>query len=160
MKRENKALLYVLSFTWGLPFVLIGFLVLAFVRVFLNNKVLGYEIIAGRICIIWDGDLPGAVNLGLVYMLDKHIRSSVHIHTHEIGHSIQNALFGPFFIFVVALPSLIRAAFWDKYVARKIKKTGIRPDYDGIWFEGQATKFGETYVKQQVIEDIKMKILS
>lgn len=158
MKKENKALFYILSFTWGLPFVLVGLLVLAFIRIFLHKKIFDYKVIAGRICIIWNSTLPGAINLGIVYILDKDSMFSVRLHKHEIGHSIQNAFLGPLFIPVIGIPSLIRASVWDKYSFKIYKKTGKFPDYDGIWFEGQATKLGATYVENEITEDINKRI--
>ena len=55
---------------------------------------------------------------------------------HELGHTFQNAILGPFFIFIVAIPSAIR--YWYRRFSKKTK-----PEYDAIWFEGSATSIGE-----------------
>lgn len=65
--------------------------------------------------------------------------ASEHTLNHEFGHAIQNMLYGPFFIFLVAIPSGIRY----QLITRKIIKV---KDYDDIWFERQATNWGYRYV--------------
>jgi hypothetical protein len=53
---------------------------------------------------------------------------------------LQNLIWGPLFPFVIAIPSAIR--YW--YRELKYYRKGLYPDtdYDSIWFEGQATKWG------------------
>lgn len=150
MKKENIFVFYLLSFTWGVLFTLIGLIALLFIRLFLKKMVYEYKIVAGRINVVFAADLPGAMNLGLVYITDVDSQDDMELHYHEIGHSIQNAWFGPFFIVIVAIPSLVRAMFWDKVVDKELRETGTYPDYNRIWFEGQATKLGETYIKQRL----------
>ena len=59
---------------------------------------------------------------------------------HEAGHSIQNAIFGPFAILISFIPSFIRCEYRElKY---KITKKRNKVDYDAIWFEGSATAAG------------------
>ena len=53
---------------------------------------------------------------------------------HEFGHSLQNLFLGPFFIFVVAIPSAVR--YWLAYYGR------LEEDYYAIWFERTATDWG------------------
>ena len=64
---------------------------------------------------------------------------------HESGHGIQNAIMGPLFIFLVAIPSAAR--YW--YRELKFNRKGLTPPtaYDAIWFEGSATYLGTTFVK-------------
>ena len=71
----------------------------------------------------------------------KQKEPSRHICVHEAGHAIQNCYFGPFMPFLVSIPSSVR------YRAHRLRRRrGKRlPPYDGIWFEGQATKLGRTY---------------
>lgn len=56
---------------------------------------------------------------------------------HECGHNYQNALLGPLFFFLVAIPSGIR--YWYQRLTPNKKHA----DYDAIWFEDSATKIGE-----------------
>ena len=60
---------------------------------------------------------------------------------HEIGHSIQNSIWGPLFLPVIGIPSAIR--YWYRKTPLYKKKT----DYDAIWFEGQATAWGSKYIE-------------
>lgn len=154
MKKENMFLFYLLSFTWGLLFTLVGLIVLLFIRIFLNRKVYKYRIVAGRIAIIFKNRLPGGMNLGIVYIIDERSQFDTTLQVHEIGHSIQNAWFGPLFIFLIGLPSLIRASLWDRIRARKYRKTGTYPSYYDIWFEKQATELGELYVRDRAMKSI------
>lgn len=150
MKKENMFWFYFLSFTWGILFTMIGLITLVLIWVFLHPLVKEYKRVAGRIAIVFKGNLPGGMNLGLVYIIDESQVNSYRLHTHEIGHSIQNARFGPLFIPVIAIPSLIRASLWDRISRKERAKTGKYPDYDRIWFEGQATRLGEKYVGERV----------
>ena len=81
----------------------------------------------------------GGINLGLVIITDD--TADADILDHEFGHSIQNALFGIFFPFIVAIPSVIR--YWKRNFDSS-KGKNLEP-YDAIWFEGQATKLGKRY---------------
>lgn len=62
---------------------------------------------------------------------------------HELGHTYQNCVLGPFFIFLVAIPSACR--YWYKVIAQKHGKKFESTWYDSIWFEGSATEIG-TYI--------------
>ena len=44
--------------------------------------------------------------MGLMFVRDT--TSSEHVNKHELGHSYQNAILGPFMPFMVAIPSAIR----------------------------------------------------
>jgi hypothetical protein len=52
------------------------------------------------------GERWGGVNLGPVILISKTAKIRT-IH-HEIGHALQNCLWGPLFPFVIAIPSAIR----------------------------------------------------
>lgn len=154
-KKENMFMFYFLSFTWGILWTLIGLLVLLFIRIFLNKKVKEYKIVAGRIAIIMKGSLPGAFELGIAYILDEYTYTSYDLHTHEIGHSIQNARFGPFFLILV-IAGAIRFNLWDWFAARHYKKYGEHLGYDDVWFEGQATRWGEEYCYERILRDLSL----
>lgn len=156
-KKENMVLFYFLSFTWGILYTLIGLLVLGFIRIFLNNKIKHYKVVAGRIAIITNRSLPGAFELGICYIVDQYAEKNYYLHTHEIGHSIQNIIFGPFFIFLV-IAGAIRFNMYDYLSNRYYKKHGKHLSYDDAWFEGQASKLGHIYCGERVnkfIEKIK-----
>ena len=83
----------------------------------------------------------GGVNLGMFFLTDSY--ETEHTKRHEFGHSIQNARYGLLFPFIVAIPSAIR--YW--VLTYKEKKGQPVPDYDSVWFEGEATKLGYEYIK-------------
>lgn len=153
-KKENMLMFYFLSFTWGILWTLIGLLVLLFIRIFLNKKVKEYRIVAGRIAIIMKGSLPGAFELGIAYIVSEYSYTSYELHAHEIGHSIQNARYGPFFIFLV-IAGAIRFNLWDWFEKRHYKKYGTQLGYDDVWFEGEATQLGLEYCEDRIIRDLK-----
>lgn len=79
----------------------------------------------------------GGLNLGAVSFMGEGDEAwSEHTRRHEFGHSLQNILFGPFQIFLVAIPSAVR------YWYRRSFPEKVKTAYDDIWFEGTATKWG------------------
>ena len=134
-----KPVFYLLTFTWGLPFTLLGLFAALFLRLRGNKpKKHGY-------CFYFEaGEHWGGINLGLFFIVDKH--NSKAIRNHEHGHAVQNCYLGPFMLFVVALPSLLRS----RYRAYLIEKKGVDartlPPYDSVWFEGQATQLGNEII--------------
>lgn len=142
-------LFYFLSFTWGSIMTVLGLLFLSIFKLLRWRKI-DLHIIAGRIAMISKTRLPGSVSLGIVYLTDYPPDKNLRIHVHEMGHSIQNAYMGPFFIPLVAIPSFIRASLWPSITKKYFEETGQHLDYDSIWFEGQATKLGMTYIKPKL----------
>lgn len=67
-----------------------------------------------------------------------------HTRKHEFGHSLQHLYMGPFFIFIVAIPSACR--YWYQRIMIKKGKKFPEGWYDSAWFEGGATKWGTKVV--------------
>jgi hypothetical protein len=129
---------YLLSFTWGLPMTLLGciasgILMLCGFRPKKNQY--GWYFDLGV-------DMGGAFELGCMSV--ACCDPSPYILHHEFGHAIQNCYFGPFMI-LISLASIIR--YWYRELVCIVNKVPYSslPPYDGIWFEGQATKLGEWY---------------
>ena len=132
---RNKFLFYFLSFTWGLPMTLVGCLAAAVLLL------IGYKPKKWGYCYYFEvGDDWGGVELGFIFIANKN--PSEHIKSHELGHGLQNCMFGFLMPFIVCIPSATR--YWYReYLVRSGKKTYSElPDYSSIWFEGQADKFG------------------
>jgi hypothetical protein len=147
--KKDLLIFYILSFTWGLLWTLIGLIVFLFIRVFFYEKI-KVRVIAGCLAVTFLHKRFGGINLGIVYFVDKN--DMIHTHLHELGHSLQNAYFGPLFIPLIAIPSGIRYQY-RKYL--KKKKINVKlPSYDSIWFEGQATKLGYKYFLNTVSKKI------
>ena len=135
-----KPIFYLLTLTWGLPFTLFGILAAIFL------KILGYTAKKHGYCYYFElGESWGGVNLGLFFIVNKG--STVAIRNHEHGHAVQNCYLGPFMIFIVALPSLIRSRYRVYLTEKKRVNARTLPPYDSIWFEGQATRRGNEIVE-------------
>lgn len=140
MKKENIVIFYLLSFTWGILWTLLGLLVLPIVLLIFNKKV---ELLTRQkrlVVYIKDAGFGGGISLGIYSIVGS---KSERLIRHEIGHTIQNAWFGPLFIFIVGIPSMIRYRY--RKIIKKRNPEKVLPDYDSIWFEGQATKLGNRY---------------
>lgn len=133
---------YILSFTWGFVMSLLGVVVSA------AALAAGYKPtknVYGWVFKI--GNDWGGVSFGPTSVVCKNHSST--LLRHEFGHSIQNCYLGPVFIFAVAIPSAIR--YWYReFLIRSNRKTRSElAPYDGVWFEGAATKLGMMYEEKK-----------
>lgn len=101
-------LVYIASFTWGIIASLLGILVLIF-SLFSKPR---FETFNGCLVIIL-GDNWGTFTLGPFIFSAASIDK--HLFIHEVGHCLQNVLFGPLYIPLMLIPSIIRTKL------RKIK---------------------------------------
>ena len=139
---KHMWLWYILTFTWGLPLTLFG----AFISLFLI--ITKHKPRKFLHCLEFDfGNNWGGLEGGFFTFVANNMGESWTLHTrcHEYGHSFQNALFGPFTIFIVAIPSAIR--YWVRIFKQKKNKT-CKP-YDAIWFEDSASQLG-TYIYNNI----------
>ena len=83
----------------------------------------------------------GGVSLGCFFLCGEDCQTD-YLMSHECGHGLQNIIFGPLFPFLIAIPSAIR--YW--YQEIRYKKGLPNKSYDAIWFEGQATNWGQKYI--------------
>ena len=134
---KHKWLYYILSYTWGILMNLVGLFV-SLVLILIGQKTSLY---AGIWC-FKVGRGWGGISLGSTFITDTY--SFDRLRGHEFGHTVQNAIFGPLFIFLIAIPSIIR--YW--YYNRCVKKGKDHSPYDAIWFEGSATEIG-TYIESE-----------
>lgn len=133
----NEKLFYILSVVWGFPMTLIG------ACAALVLKIQGRKAQKHGWCYYYEcGRNWGGVNFGLVFLTSDN--PSEHTKNHEHGHALQNCIWGPLMPFVIAIPSAIR--YWTRVFQQKQGKE-LEP-YDAIWFEGQATKWGDAFMKQ------------
>lgn len=133
-------LYWVAQCTWGILMTSIGLIVTGFCILFLRGKVHrnGYSYIV-EIGGDWGGLEFGAFSLCGGYTTSCPDEEwFYHTRCHEFGHSLQNIIWGPLYPFVIGIPSIIR------YHYRNYRRNkGLEnPDYDSIWFEGQATNWG------------------
>lgn len=148
---KNKWLYYLLSYTWGLLGTIAGWCTLAFLKIFkkLDDEKFSSRDYCDRKVYFLKNNTDYCFSIGTTVVLSKSeqiIKTDADhfIYKHEIGHTFQNALFGPLVIFLVYIPSAIRYHSRAKKIANGEElKTG----YYDIWFESSANEFGETYVK-------------
>ena len=143
----KKILFYIiywlLSLTWGAIMTIIGTIgALALLITKHNPKTLGpnvyFEVGKG-----W-----GGMSLGPFFFCGKD--SPLSTKYHEAGHGLQNILYGPLMPFIVCIPSAVRYHYRNWLYKHNPKKYFNLPDYDSIWFEGQATKWGtKMYEKKE-----------
>ena len=129
---ERRWLYYLLQLSWGLPINAIGFVCAAALSLYKRPRMEKWHL-------VFELPVDFGLNLGLVMIVPKEPARS--IVQHEIGHAIQNIYFGPLTIGVVVIPSVVR--FWIRKIVRK--KGRALPDYDSVWFEGQATTSGQYF---------------
>lgn len=127
---------YILSFTWGFIMSFIGLFPIVVLACMKRIKVFH-----GRLYGIV-GKGWGGVELGCFFLCGEDCQTE-HIMAHECGHGIQNIIWGPLMPFVVCIPSAIR--YWYFYFY-SLKYQTWPNDYDSIWFEGQATRWGKKYI--------------
>lgn len=168
----KKILYWFIQVTWGLPATLLGFFVFIFVLIFKRPRWFHRN---GYSFIVEFGDDWGGLSLGpfafcgsyvagfdlTQFDYDKNVFNKYyklfdeeffeHVRRHEYGHSIQNLMWGPLWLFVVGIPSVIR---YNDRLNKQIRNIPIKTEYDDIWFEGQATKLGKRYVDKH--EDDKV----
>lgn len=124
-------LYYLLNLTWGIFLTFVGWLItLALLIVGKKPEKYG-PIYCFKIKPDW-----GGFETGLMFVRDT--TSIEHVSQHELGHTFQNAILGPFQIFIVTIPSVIR--YWYREITKKCVKA-----YDAIWFEDNASTIGQWY---------------
>ena len=99
---------------------LIGWIVFGFVQLVFKKKIVESKSWGPCLyAILFDN--WGGVTLGTSILIADRMGADWTLHTkcHECGHSFQNAIWGPFTIFLISIPSAIR------YWARNIKKTEL-----------------------------------
>ena len=140
----KKVLYWIIQLTWGALMTIPGLLVTGFCILFLKGKVHKN----GWSYIVEIGGNWGGLDLGAVALCGGYTTKTPdenwfqHTRRHEFGHSFQNIIWGPLFPFVIALPSAIRY----HYQNARSKKGLPNKEYDAIWFEGQATRWGTAMI--------------
>ena len=86
------------------------------------------------------GEKWGGINLGPIFIVNKG--ATEHILKHELGHGLQNMVYGWLMPFIVAIPSVTRAQWRKRIRAVDYARYLTLPKYEDIWFERQATQWG------------------
>ena len=128
---KHKWLYWILQFTWNLIPNIIYFLILVVVLAIKHKKIQ----ILDQFLIIFIGNNWRGVSLSLRALVANNMGEEWTKHTiyHERGHAYQAAMGGILFLFVVAIPSVIR------WIIHKYKKF----EYESVRFEHSASAIGE-----------------
>ena len=132
----TRKVFYFLSITWGLPLTICGAVVALFLLVTGHRP----HRWGGCLCFEFGKTRWGGLNLGLVILCQP--RASDALKSHEVGHAVQNALWGILTPFVVHFPSAVRFHIRNKKSARGESL----PPYDAVWYEAQATRIGKKFL--------------
>lgn len=127
---------YLIQFSWGILMNILGIIVSLFMLITLHKP----HRLGPNFYFICKKSEGFGFSLGIFAIIGADCEGD-EIIMHECGHGIQNFFFGPFALFFFFIPSIIR------YYYREIKyyNKGLTPktDYDAIYFEGSATKWGQ-----------------
>lgn len=136
---KNTTIIKILNHTWGIPMTLIGY---GARLVFSCGGIKGEKRGFAKVYKVGKG--WGGLSLGTTIIVARDCATTSTI-AHELGHGIQNAMYGILTPFIVSIPSAIRYHYRNHLLKKGIKlKTG----YDDIWFESQATKLGIEYFER------------
>ena len=123
----------ILFYLWELPQNLVG---LALSKVMAPGKAEPYR----DARILRTRKMRGGISLGRYIIVDEGLSSS-YIDRHEWGHTRQSRLLGPFYLFVIGIPSLLWALWWHPgrkrsyasfYTERWAERlAGLRPPVNG-----------------------------
>ena len=131
---RHMFLFWLLSFTWGSICTILG-LLLTVILLISGHKPHKYQT-------TWYfnvGTSWGGLEMGTMFIKDKN---SLNLEAHEYGHTFQNAIYGPFYVFI-AISSAIRYWYREYLFRYNLSKYQELCDYDSIWFEGSATVIGD-----------------
>ena len=134
-----KAIIMVLRFIWELPQNILG----SFLWLSLRHKITKVEVIHNRFFI----HIPNfGMSLGSFIYWSKSDNAVILINEnnieHEYGHSIQSIFFGPLYLLIIGLPSILRVLYGSIYYL--IKKTKWQKYYKG-YPEKWADELGMKY---------------
>ena len=110
-----KKIWEVLLYCWQLPQNLLGLLLLAiYGRVVpINFRGDGWRSHLPSSMLYFIDGFPGGISLGRYILVSGRSFTDSKVWYHERGHSIQSMILGPLYLFVVGLPSLLWADWWN-----------------------------------------------
>lgn len=132
---SNKALFYLIQFTWALLPTLLGCIV-AFALIITGHKPVRYGM-----CFCFEMNVNWGLELGIFFIAPPKSKGTKN---HEHGHAIQNIYLGPFALLCVSIPSCLR--FWYREIYQMIHPGVKLVPYDSIWFEGTASGSGREFM--------------
>ena len=126
-------ILFVLTFIWQLPQNIVALLMIPFLGKlsFISFK---------KLCFAIEGsNMRGGISLGNFAFLSPRLSKDVPSIAHEQeGHTHDSKLFGPLYLLIIGLPSIMHAWLYDRQ----------RTCYYDFWTERRANRFANLEVKR------------
>jgi hypothetical protein len=139
---RHKVLYYILNFTWGIIGTILGYILTLCLlpRYYYFQKNYNTYVMKTTIGSPQKGYSWG-FSLGTATFVSKNATqyNGSTLYEHEFGHTCQNAVLGPFQLFLVDIPSMIR--YWHRIAVVRRGHLNSK-DHDDIWFEHSATIIG------------------
>lgn len=143
-------LYWVLQFTWGLLYNIIGGFIALFCLIFRGKP----SIYHSHFIIMFGDDWGGLeVGCGAIVAYNMGDDWTVHTKNHESGHNFQNAIWGTISIFMMTIPSAVR--YWAQRINEKNGHSERNKPYDSAFFEDSASVTGEFLYGSLKGKDIK-----
>ncbi len=142
---------WISRFSWELPQTVFGYVAVQFFN--LTHPSVKVEHFAGRTLVSAQNPSGRRVGIGFGnFILGMNIsaRLSDTFFLHEFGHTLQSQKFGPLYLLVVGLPSLVSCSVlrWcGKIIARKNGRAVSRHNIQ--WFEIQANRMSARFFKKK-----------
>ena len=127
MTKIVEIVLFIVLFAWQLPQNLVGLCIMPFM-----GKM---RLIAHRnYCFCFEGKkMLGGISLGSFAFVSRSMSKQPEVIAHEIdGHTVDSKIFGPLYIFIIGIPSLL----WAKFRNRE-----KHPNYYVFYTEKRANNF-------------------
>ena len=103
-----RAIAEILLYLWQLPQNLLGLLLVQILK-----PEDAYDFFGRKV--YYSYRMRGGISLGRYIVVQSYLLdANSHTEYHELGHSRQSAILGPLYLFVIGIPSLIWAAWWNK----------------------------------------------
>ena len=145
MKIFIGILYYTLQWTWGILQNLIGLTMWLVLRIFGKDQRRGrfrYASVTG-----WPN--RGSMGMGMFIFASRQLELrdlqdeqpgtyEEHILSHEYGHTVQSAILGPFYLFIIGIPSIL----WCNFPPAAKRWRSGKKDYESFYPEKWATRLG------------------
>ena len=106
--RHMKKIVEILLYVWQLPQNLLGLLLVLILRPEFSVEFNGYRL-------YYASRMRGGISLGQYVIIHDVLKDYTgKTEYHELGHSMQSRYLGPFYLFVIGLPSILWAGWWNE----------------------------------------------
>jgi hypothetical protein len=117
---------------WQVLQNIVGLFYLLIAKVSFKEKV-------GDVYVFETDSRNGSVSLGNLVFISKYTSNYSKTLTHELGHTLQSKVLGPFYLFVIGIPSILWASL--RRVCRSLRKIDYYWFYTEAWAEELSKKF-------------------